>query len=230
MDIISPLTRTVREKRAMRKRCAFTLLEMMLVMAVLIVLVSIAMPALRGPLKRHRLESAARQVRAAWADARVKAMKTGRVQAFYHQVGGTKYGVRSWISADDDLNASLAAYEEDETENLTEQFGDTNRTDLPDGVRFVASETEFNLRDEATTLLSTADDNPGERGGVEEFEDEQSQAALMVRPILFYPDGTSSDAFVILSGEQELRLVVRLRGLTGSSRTRVFEDTGRSLR
>ena len=52
----------------------------------------------------------------------------------------------------------------------------------------------------------------------------------MVRPILFYPDGTSSDAFVILSGEQELRLVVRLRGLTGSSRTRVFEDTGRSLR
>ena len=37
-------------------------------------------------------------------------------------------------------------------------------------------------------------------------------------PVLFYPDGTASDASVLLSNERGLTLRVTLRGLTGIAR------------
>jgi prepilin-type N-terminal cleavage/methylation domain-containing protein len=229
MISILPLERTMRRRDSRYQQRAFTLLEMMLVMAVLIVLVGIAMPMLRGPLKRQRLDGAARQIRAAWSDARVKAMKTGRVQAFYHQLGGTEFKVQSWLSAADDLEASLGTYREDEADALTTQFGDAKHTSLPHGIQFVASQTEFSLRDEATAIVSSINEDTNQTGeGDDEFAEEEP-SSLMVRPILFYPDGTSSDAFVVLAGQQERMLLVRLRGLTGSSRTSVYVDVGRDL-
>ena len=44
-----------------------------------------------------------------------------------------------------------------------------------------------------------------------EFESEWS------RPILFYPDGTTSDAFVVVANENERGIQVNLRGMTGTA-------------
>ena len=52
---------------------------------------------------------------------------------------------------------------------------------------------------------------------------QETQGTLMMQtagmePILFYPDGTTSDAEVSLSNEQQMYVRVTLRGLTGTSR------------
>ena len=44
-----------------------------------------------------------------------------------------------------------------------------------------------------------------------QFESEWS------RPILFYPDGTTSDAFVVVANENKVGLKIDLRGMTGTA-------------
>ena len=72
-------------------------------------------------------------------------------------------------------------------------------TPVPEGVTFVARETAVDSRGEASTLV----------------QDEAAVAAPgWSQPVLFYPDGTSSTACVILENERGRCIEVSLRGLT----------------
>ena len=56
--------------------------------------------------------------------------------------------------------------------------------------------------------------------------DQSSQAYGSMRPVLFYPDGTSQDAVILLASPRSSAVIqVELRGLTGtSSKTDVMEE------
>jgi len=64
------------------KRSAFTLFEMVLVVAVLVVLGALAVPAILGTQEAAKGEASADAVRAAWTQARAQAMKEGRPYRF----------------------------------------------------------------------------------------------------------------------------------------------------
>jgi hypothetical protein len=130
-------------------------------------------------------------------------MKTGRIQVFRYELGGTKYSVQPWIAGDDALESSAPATagfgtadESQDTANVGEG------RELPEGTLFVAGDAVVESRSlaiEQTTMDAT------------QFESEWS------RPILFYPDGTASDAFVVVANENKVGIKVELRGMTGTA-------------
>lgn len=95
----------------------FTLMEVLLVLALMAVIAAMAWPALRNPFASHRLHAAADQVRSEWFQARVEAMRSGHVYAFRYQVGGDRFHTSS---------EEAPSPSDDKT--------------LPDGVKFFADE------------------------------------------------------------------------------------------
>src|ERR1700756_3400429 len=71
-----------RRKIVLQPRRAYTLFELLLVLALLVLLAAIAYPTLDGVLATFRMTEAADMVRANWADARAYAMNEGRSYRF----------------------------------------------------------------------------------------------------------------------------------------------------
>src|SRR5687768_9399877 len=87
-------------------RRAFTLVEMLLVLAILVVVAAVVLPSFYRSLRDSTLRSAAEKVRTEWNRAHIKAMKTGRIQVFRFQPGGRKFQIEPYQAADDELNAA----------------------------------------------------------------------------------------------------------------------------
>ena len=190
-------------------RSGITLLEVLLVMALLVAIASMAAPALQGTLDGHRLRNAADTVRVAWTKARVEAMETGRTYLFRYQPSGNLYVVEPLYTQDDYLesaevtrngvavNASspLASTSADQP---TVPVGETDT--LAEGIVFTGSEATVDLR----AALLTGEETTG--GSL----DNQWSA-----PIFFYPDGTTSTARLALANQRECYVLLTMRGLTG---------------
>ena len=73
--------------------------------------------------------------------------------------------------------------------------------ELPEGVVFVQSEVETDMRSFAIQ---------------QQLQSGRLAGVLESAPVLFYPDGTTSDARIVLTNQyQRLFVVVSLRSLTG---------------
>jgi prepilin-type N-terminal cleavage/methylation domain-containing protein len=72
----------------MNSRRGFTLLEVTLVMAVIVLLAAMVLPSMEAMYGDVRLSAAADQVRGRWADARTKAIEEGRPYRFATQPDG----------------------------------------------------------------------------------------------------------------------------------------------
>ena len=186
-------------------RRGFTLIEIMLVLAIIVVIAAFATPALRSVMQDAALKNAADTVRIHWTKAHVKAMKTGRIQVFRFEMNGTKFTVQPWAAADDELEAAPAVqgFGAAEEEVASPKLDESTAVTLPEGTLFVAG---------AAALEGRAQSIEKDIKDANKFEADWSQ------PILFYPDGNSSDAWVIITGEREgVAIRVELRGMTGSA-------------
>lgn len=195
--------RTARVGRPPGRRLGLSLIELVLVLAVLVAVAALALPALRGPLANRRLTKSAELVRAAWAKARVEAMQSGRTYVFRHTPGSNAYQVRPWTRPEDILTSDRI--DGDPDSQRVETYDDRpakGRTliGLPDDVFFLEGEIVEDARGE-TLLVDLPASSLGDDG----------QSA----PIFFYPDGTTSDAQVALGNERKWVVTVRIRGLTG---------------
>ena len=72
----------------MTSRRGFTLLEITLVMAVMVLLAAMALPSIEAMYGDARIGAAADQIRGRWADARAKAIDEGRPYRFATQPDG----------------------------------------------------------------------------------------------------------------------------------------------
>jgi prepilin-type N-terminal cleavage/methylation domain-containing protein len=129
-------------------RSGFTLLEIMLVVALMVIALTLALPALEPMMDRTRLTAARDMVRGRWADMRAQAMADGRNYRF----AVTENTGRFRIAPDDNIYwTGNAPSQEDEPPLILEG-------ELPTGVRFATSDAAF------------ADENaapsPGEEWGV----------------------------------------------------------------
>jgi Tfp pilus assembly protein FimT len=178
-------------------------MEIMIVLFVIILASALAIPAIMGSLEGQRLKSAAESMRVAWSRAHVKAMKTGRIQVFRYEVGGSKFEVQPWIAADE-VTESAAGTTPGFAPPVAETASDEVVSNiLPEGVTFAAGEAKFDSR----------------AYEVEDFfsQNSQTEGATWSRPVLFYPDGSASDSYVIVTNEKKLGYRIQLRGLTGTS-------------
>ena len=172
-------------------RRAFTLLELILVVAVLVAAAALAVPTVRGSLSRTTLDKSAERVRVAMGQARVRAIREGEVQALFFVESGSWFQVAPFSQASQ--QASLASRREQVAQerrhsNLEEDL-------LAPGVRFAVGQVP--LDDRAAETLNT------------------EKTTSSVRPILFYPDGTAQDARILLHSESGAYVEIQLRGLTG---------------
>jgi prepilin-type N-terminal cleavage/methylation domain-containing protein len=188
-------------------RAGLTLLEIVIVLALLVILAAVAMPAFSGVIRRQRLKSAAESVRAEWLRAHIQAMKTGRIHVYRFQAGDRHFEIIPWVAADDALESSATANTDTTLSAMSTASGTTaggvelgEGPGLPEGVIFVGGNAQADSR-----ALTVEEALGGSAGG-----DGQWGA-----PILFYPDGTSSDAFVIVANDSQEAIRVDLRGLTG---------------
>jgi prepilin-type N-terminal cleavage/methylation domain-containing protein len=72
----------------MAHRRGFTLLEVILVMAVIVLLTAMALPSIETMYGDMKVTAAADQIRGRWADARTKAIEEGRAYRFSTQPDG----------------------------------------------------------------------------------------------------------------------------------------------
>lgn len=191
------------------RRHGVTLTEVLLTLCLLVIIASLAWPALTAPFANQRLRTAADQIRAAWCGARVDAMGTGRTYVFRYSAGGNRYRIECYATAETAEDPVFA----DDFHTTGGGLGYTGgerkaKSDtLPDGVTFVAHQTALDTRaatvQPATELLDAS-----------ELSD--TSEAEWSQPILLYPDGTTSTAVLLLRNQYDRCIELKLRGLTGT--------------
>jgi len=152
------------------------------------------------------LQKGADRVRIAMGQARVRAIRTGEEHAVYYTPRGSWFNVAPYSQFAQ--QAGLASQAQRKVDNGT--YTNFERDLLPIGVRFTSTETQQNSRSAA--VLSDG----GGGGG------DNNQISM----ILFYPDGTSQDAVMLMQNERNLFIKLQLRGLTGLARTVRTEGNG----
>lgn len=170
-------------------RRGYTLIELMLVLAVLVVLTSLVWPPLSRMYGHHQLKRAAEDVRAHAADARLRSVHAGRDYQFRFEPGG-----RNYVVVPDETSATV-------TSETSDSFADK----LPEGLQFNAV-TETGLLTESLSGESFAG-----LPGAHELEE-----VAWSPPTVFYADGAATDAAFDIVEEDGRYIRIAVRGLTGA--------------
>ena len=178
-------------------RPAITLFELLLVLTLLCALFALAWPAIEGSFEGSRLRAAGDQVQAAWSEARLNAMQSGMPHLFRYAPDGGDYAIMRW-----DWNVTADAPNAEDVQ-LAEGGTPIGEDELPEDILFASGEVASDQRTALAVVTAS-------QQGV--FDSSNST------PIVFYPDGTTSDAAVLMKNKRGLLIRVTLRGLTGVTR------------
>ncbi|XZE44462.1 pilus assembly FimT family protein [Pirellulaceae bacterium SH467] len=201
-------------------RAGVTLIEVLLVLAILVALAGIAAPTFESMISSRRLRNATEKLANDLAEARVEAMKNGQAQVFKATLNGRDYSIDAWLGTYDDIDASAGATVQDatgavvETEAVAGGGVATSSTsteseiqELETGVQFASIDTLIDTRNAAAIETET--------GSVPVAGAAAPVAGGESNPILLYPDGSTTTAQIVLADEKGRRMVVQLRGVTG---------------
>jgi prepilin-type N-terminal cleavage/methylation domain-containing protein len=183
-------------------RRGFTLFEIILVMAILVILVAVSYPSIESMQDYYRLQGAADSVRGNWAEARTRAMEEGRPYRY-----SVVFGKGNFRVAPD--SADYWA-------------GDTPApTDANNPPLVVSDSIPKPIR------FARAGSPPGENDGDSALPPDSIGMNQWATLAVFLPDGTARDdvAVTLAAGSGTRPLVVRLRGLTGSTSVRPLEES-----
>jgi len=177
-----------------KRRPAASLLEVMVVMAIIIIVSAVTVPSLQAMYGSYKMNAGVDSVRSAWADARERAINENRPYRFAVEPGGSSYRVAPdepsyWDGSngpDDDPNGQGLILEKS----------------LPGGVRFA-------VNGEAPP------DAPEESGNL--LDEKPVTGANWTPAIVFLPDGTARDDVRMTFHVRGCRSVsLQLRGMTGN--------------
>jgi prepilin-type N-terminal cleavage/methylation domain-containing protein len=177
----------------------YTLLEMLIVVAVLAVVVSFSWPVLRKSMYKSELVSAARRLRDDLARARLEAIESGTARQFRYQPGTGRYEFSARTSTEGGGAALVAA----------EGLGDDDL--LPAGEPLKAEADERLLPGDVCFVGPAVAPSPAGSLALEpqtEWSD----------PVVFYPSGRALNARIRLVGAGDYYVDVTLRGLTGAAK------------
>jgi hypothetical protein len=172
-----------------------TLVEVCLVLALLVVIAAVATPLLEGSFSRASLQGGSDLLRGAWARARLAAMESGLTYVFRFQPNGSEYQIVTLNELG--MPAVEMVAETADPEYEVDDMMRAPRPRLPEGVTFAAADIST-----SSQVLATFGATDG---------------GVWSNPILFHPDGTTSDASIVLANDAGQTVRVTLRGLTGIS-------------
>lgn len=190
------------------RRRAITLFELLLVLVLLVVVGGLSAPLFEGSFASIRLSRGTDQIIATWSQARTHTIEAGEIFQFRFQPDGSDYRVDPWLGGldpDTRENEELLV-DPDKTKAELEFANWKHEASLPEGITFSTAET-------VTT------DELGQRSLSRLAQDQISEWS---EPILFYPDGTTSTASLLLKNSKGLLRRATLRGLTGMARSSDF--------
>ena len=183
--------------RSPGRRGAFTLLELLLVLSLLVIGFAMSWPVLQGTWDDLRLRKGADQVRTVLSKARLTAVTSGQIHLFRFRLGGDQYRVSTWSGADAALDATTPSDATRDGYAYAPQL-----RQLPKDITFVAAPIQANENDLSADESELSRETDG-----------------WSSPIMFYPDGTSTDARLTLRGINGRYVAIQLRGLIGTVRT-----------
>jgi type II secretory pathway pseudopilin PulG len=170
-------------------RQAFTLFEVLLVLTLLVIIGSLIMPLFESGFASVRLRRATDQLLAAWSETRVRAIETGQIQQFRYQPATGNYRSEPW-------------YPEEVAPAIAEPVEPVADVVLPEEVVFVEGDV--------ASYDPVAGDQVTPLG--------QGGSGVWSSPVLFFPDGSTSAATILLRNERQVFQRATLRALTGVGR------------
>jgi len=177
------------------RRSGYTLFELILVGAVIVILGGICYPSLKNMYGSHKQNGAVDSVRSAWAEARAHSINEGRPYRFSIEPNGSHYRIAPDNS--DYWPGSGSA-------NDPQGKGKVVEGALPGGVRFSLGD------DKAAPPPASADSD----------KDDKPASGHWATGVVFLPDGTAKDDVKITFQVRGVRSTsILLRGLTGNVST-----------
>jgi len=177
-------------------RSAFTLFEILLVLAIMVVVLALAFPSIESMYADYRLWAGSDQVRGAWQTARAEAMDKGRAYRFSIVPGQGNYRVAP--DSPDYWTSSPPANNGD-PDNIPIVIEGV----LEKGVRFSSMDS---LSQGAGSNLDAPPVTPVGSVSPEQW----------VTTAIFFPDGTAeSDVEILFQMNNAQTVALRLRALTG---------------
>jgi type II secretory pathway pseudopilin PulG len=205
------------------QRNGITLVELLLVVTLLVIIGSLAAPAVTSSFASVRLRRAGDRIITCWANARAQAIETGvpRQFRFMPESGEACIEPASVVPTDPALAAAIpgldptlstsaAAPAEPATSNPlgpppTDDDGATPTFNIA-----LAEPIKFHSGD------SQVEDPLTQERRVDPLA--TSSGSSWSLPILFFPDGSASHASIVLTNDRNQFLRLTLRGLTGTAR------------
>jgi len=186
-----------------RRAKGFTLFEVLLVLIIIVIMGSLVAPLLQNSVASFRLRSSTDTVIAAWSEIRARAIETGHVYQFRFVEDEDKYRVERWYTE----NRKSESQQDDEQETSDELRQDEEdnwhyERKLTEGTKFDGGDQAI-IDEEGETKVESLDS---------EGNDDWST------PILFFPDGTTSNVNIVLKNDNGQFQRITLRSLTGVAR------------
>ncbi|MAT73504.1 MAG: hypothetical protein CMJ58_28820 [Planctomycetaceae bacterium] len=203
------------------RRAGITLIELVLVLALLSVLASLAAPVVENSFITMRLRRGGDRVLAAWAKARSRAIETGEIQQFTYELDGREYRITEWVDpllgegATTTATAATAGLPAAGSASAMSPAG-AGQSAAPAGTAAPEAETD-SLPEQihfhaGQAVVSRAGDGERQRAAL------SAEGGKWSMPVLFFPDGSTSDASLTLATDSNQYQRITLRGLTGVGR------------
>ena len=204
-----------------------TLMELLLVLVLLVIAGSLAIPAITGAFAGVRLRRAGDAVMARWAEARAQAIETGVPYQFRFSPDSGTYRIEPSSTAS--AQAASTTVEAGVTSTSPPDAATSKPTSDPAPSAGAETAATYKSLTDSPTLESQLPGSITFQGGQLARDDAgrdgrrvdtlQQSASSWSTPILFFPDGSTSQATVVLQNDVPLFLRVTLRGLTGVARS-----------
>ncbi len=179
---------------------AYTLIEMLLALAVLAAVAAIAWPAMTRVFADRQLRDGAERARVLAASSRLRAIDAGLIYQFRYEPGGRKYLVAPYERGIEDAGAAANVAADPAAIRPAAESGE-----LPEGVMFASSGAESYTGERLDPALLAG--LPEALGF--------GQASWSA-PLLFFPDGTAEDASFQIVDDRQQSIELTIRGLTGA--------------
>jgi prepilin-type N-terminal cleavage/methylation domain-containing protein len=198
-------------------KSGFTLLELMLVLAIIALIGAILVPTIDDVLERQKLRSSATKLRVRWDEARLEAMRTGQAQVFTCTLESQSFSVKPLLLASDEVNTADGA-------TVMSGGGLVERADAgmmtaPDASESAAEELDDEISFHACIVagdaraMATAQQAQQNMAGVNDLS-----VTTVAQRVIFYPDGSTSTAEVQVKNKRGDIRAIQMRGITGHTR------------
>jgi type II secretion system protein H len=193
-------------------RGGFSLVELLIVMAVLAAVAGLVLPSMRGPLDKSRLTGAAKELQASLAKARSLAIRESSLVSFRYEIAGGRYVIER-IPAP--VNATITVLEDPSGAATTPSGLTTESAEAP--AQPIDGTGESNLISmtlrEGRLPVGVTFAEPVTSGLITS-EASATNLRRWSDPIRFQPSGRTEDATIRVTGQRDFVVDVTLRGLT----------------